>query len=236
MEGPLGRDSAPQSEIVLLCVPDGEIAAAAGRVHGARFVGHVSGATPLDALDRSSGEAFGLHPLQSFAGGEGPGAFRGVGCAIAGRSPEALSVARGLAERLGMAPIEIADAERAAYHAAASVASNFLVTLQAAAERLAGGAGIAPAEARALLGPLVLATVGNWAERGPEAALTGPVARGDHATVARQREAVERHAPDLLDLFDELVARTAALAGKPAPIAQPSGADARGATSMAVVS
>ncbi|HEX2160377.1 MAG TPA: DUF2520 domain-containing protein [Thermoleophilaceae bacterium] len=217
VEGPLGRDAAPQCEIVLLCVPDDAIATAAARVREARFVGHVSGATPLDALGGASGEAFGLHPLQTFAGGEGPEAFRGAGCAIAGRSPEALTVARELAERLGMAPIEIADAERAAYHAAASIASNFLVTLQAAAERLAGGAGIAPADARALLGPLVGATVGNWIERGPEGALTGPVARGDHATVARQREAVERHAPDLLDLFDELVAQTAAVAARSAP-------------------
>jgi predicted short-subunit dehydrogenase-like oxidoreductase (DUF2520 family) len=214
IEGPLGRDTAPGSEIVLLCVPDGEIAAAAARIGRARFVGHVSGATPLDELDGAAGDAFGLHPLQTFAGGEGPAAFRGIGCAIAGTSPEALAVARDLAQRLGMAPIEISDAERAAYHAAASIASNFLVTLQAASERLAAGAGIDPADARVLLAPLVRSTVENWAERGPADALTGPVARGDHATVARQRAAVERHAPDLLALFDELAACTAAIAGR----------------------
>jgi predicted short-subunit dehydrogenase-like oxidoreductase (DUF2520 family) len=212
VEGPLGRDAAPRSEIALLCVPDGEIAAAAARVDRPRFVGHVSGATPLAELDGARAEAFGLHPLQTFAGGEGPDAFRGVGCAIAGTSPEALTVARDLAERLRMRPIEISDAERAAYHAAASVASNFLVTLQASAEQLAAGAGIAPADARVLLAPLVRSTVENWVERGPADALTGPVARGDHATVARQRAAVERHAPDLLALFDELVACTAAVA------------------------
>jgi predicted short-subunit dehydrogenase-like oxidoreductase (DUF2520 family) len=218
VEGPLGRDAAPRSEIALLCVPDGEISTAAARIGRPRFVGHVSGATPLGELGESSDGAFGLHPLQTFAGGEGPEAFRGVGCAIAGRTPEALAVARELAERLGMAPIEISDAERAAYHAAASIASNFLVTLQAAAEQVAAGAGIAPADARALLAPLVRSTVENWVERGPADALTGPVARGDHATVAGQRDAVERHAPELLALFDELVARTAALADRGAEV------------------
>lgn len=241
VEGPLGRGHAtPRSEIVLLCVPDAEIAAAAQRLganrlaangHGRpghRFVGHVSGATPLTALSAAGADTFGLHPLQTFAGGEGPEAFEGIGCAIAGASPEALAIARDLGERLGMAPIEISDAERAAYHAAASVSSNFLVTLQAAAEQLAAGAGIAPADARALLGPLVRSTVENWVARGPRGALTGPVARGDHATVQRQREAVERHAPQLLSLFDELVVSTAAVAG---PAARP--ADT-GAGAMAV--
>ena len=179
---------------------------------GARFVGHVSGATPLTALDATGAEGFGLHPLQTFTGGEGLDAFDAVGCAVAGTTPEALAIARGLAERLGMTPIEISDAERAAYHAAASVASNFLVTLQATAEELAAGAGIEPADARALLGPLVRSTVENWIELGPAAALTGPVARGDDATVGRQRDAVETHAPHLLPLFDELVERTRVLA------------------------
>jgi predicted short-subunit dehydrogenase-like oxidoreductase (DUF2520 family) len=217
VEGPLGRAVEPTSEIAVLCVPDAEIAAAAAAAGGARFVGHVSGATPLSALAEAGDETFGLHPLQTFAGGEGAEAFRGAGAAIAGTTPEALAVARELAERLGMTAIEISDSERAAYHAAASIASNFLITLQAAAERLAAGAGIDPADARALLAPLVRSTVDNWAERGPRDALTGPVARGDHDTVARQRDAVDRHAPDLLPLFDELVAHTAAVAGHDIP-------------------
>jgi predicted short-subunit dehydrogenase-like oxidoreductase (DUF2520 family) len=221
VEGPLGRDARPSAEIVLLCVPDDEIAAAAaaaavGAAATVRFAGHVSGTTPLTALATAPGEAFGLHPLQTFAGGEGPEAFTGAGAAIAGTTPRSLAVARDLAERLGMKPIEIAESERAAYHAAASIASNFLVTLQAAAEEMASSAGIAPVDARALLGPLVHSTVDNWVERGPRDALTGPVARGDDATVARQRDAVEQHAPRLLPLFDELVSCTAAVAGREA--------------------
>jgi predicted short-subunit dehydrogenase-like oxidoreductase (DUF2520 family) len=97
------------------------------------------------------------------------------------------------------------------------------VTLQAAAEQMAAGAGIAPADARALLGPLVRGTVENWVQRGPREALTGPVARGDHATVARQRDAVEHHAPDLLPMFDELVACTAVVAGSEPTCHAPAG-------------
>jgi predicted short-subunit dehydrogenase-like oxidoreductase (DUF2520 family) len=211
--GPLGRGEPANADVVLLCVPDAEIERAAREsVGSARFAGHTSGATPLTSLDAVSGDALGLHPLQTFAGGEGPKAFRGIGCAIAGTSPEALATAGELAERLGMRAIEISDTDRAAYHAAASVASNFLVTLQHAAEQVAAGAGLSREEARALLAPLVRGTVENWADRGPEAALTGPVARGDDATVIRQRDAVESVAPHLVPLFDELVAQTRTLA------------------------
>jgi predicted short-subunit dehydrogenase-like oxidoreductase (DUF2520 family) len=135
-------------------------------------------------------------------------AFAGAGAAVDGSTPRALRLARELAIGLGMEPVRIAPEDRALYHAAASVASNFLVTLEAAAERLAAEAGLE----RRLLVPLVLATVENWGAMGGERALTGPVARRDEATVARQREAVERRAPELLELFDALVAATRSLA------------------------
>ena len=218
VEGPLGRGERPgRCDAIVLCVPDAEIAAAAEVVTGAALlVGHTSGATPLSALAHAGVPAFGLHPLQSFAH---PGvSFTGAGAAVAGSTPEALAFATGLAERLGMRPFEIDDEGRAAYHAAASVASNFLVTLQAAAEAIAEGAGLDREDARALLMPLVRQTVENIAELGPEAALTGPVARGDEATVEAQRAAVERVAPELLGLFDELVRRTRALAWQEAPL------------------
>ncbi len=87
--------------------------------------------------------------------------------------------------------MRVAPEDRAAYHAAASIASNFVVTLEAAAERLAATAGVD----RAALAPLVRAAVDTWAELGPERALTGPIARGDEGTVARQREAVLARTP-----------------------------------------
>ncbi len=206
--GPFGRgwDGAGH-DVVLLCVPDAEIAAAAGAVvpRPGLLVGHCSGATGLDVL--APHEAFSLHPLMAVPR-EGAD-LRGAGGAVAGTTSRALATARALAARLGLDAVEVADDDRAAYHAAASAASNFLVTLEDAAERmLPAGAG------RELLVPLVRATVEHWAALGPERALTGPIARGDLATVARQRAAVAERAPDLLDLWDELAAATARLAAR----------------------
>jgi predicted short-subunit dehydrogenase-like oxidoreductase (DUF2520 family) len=199
VEGPLGRGERPDSDVVLLCVPDAEIANAAAGLEE-RFVGHTSGATPLGSLQ------FGLHPLQTIAGPDSD--LSGAACAIAGSTPKGLQLARELAEAVGMEAFEIDDEARAAYHAAASIASNFLVTLEWMAERVAATAGIEPEAARRMLAPLVRQTVENWADLGPAAALTGPVARGDEVTVARQRKAIADAAPDLLPLFDALVDQT----------------------------
>ena len=177
---------------------------AAALVEPGPLVGHCSGATGLEPL--SPHEAFSLHPLMTVTA---DGArFAGAGAAIAGASDRALVLARELAEALGLRAIEIDDEDRAAYHAAASIASNFLITLEAAAEQLAATAGAD----RDLLVPLVRATVENWARLGGERALTGPVARGDAATVAVQRAAVAERTPELLELFDALVGATRAFA------------------------
>jgi predicted short-subunit dehydrogenase-like oxidoreductase (DUF2520 family) len=199
LDGPLGRHAdGGDAGVVLLCVPDTEIAAAAQAItpRPGRLVGHCSGATGLDVL--APHEAFGLHPLMTItrAGGE----FAGAGAAVAGTSDRALALARGLAERLGMRPFEIADEDRAAYHAGAAMASNVLIALETAAQRVAG-------IDRELLVPLVRATVETWAAEGA-AALTGPIARGDEGTVARHREAIAERAPDLLALYDVLADAT----------------------------
>ena len=206
VDGPLGRGADPDADVVLLCVPDGEIAAASAAISPGPIVGHCSGATGLEPL--APHEAFSLHPLMTVT--RDGAAFAGAGAAIAGGSPRALESARRLALALGTAPVEVAAEDRVAYHAAASIASNLLVTLEAAAERLAGTAGVE----RAMLVPLVRRTVENWAESGPRRALTGPIARGDEATVAAQREAVAQRTPDLLALFDALTEATRSLAAE----------------------
>lgn len=208
VDGPLGRGDTVtfRDGPVLLCVPDAEIAGAAARVPPEALTGHCSGATTLSVL--APHEAFSVHPLMTVAAGDDPERLRGAGAAVAGSSPRALAVAEGLAGALGMRVVRIADEDRAAYHAAASIASNFLIALEAAAERLLATAGAD----RDLLVPLVRATVENWARLGPERALTGPVARGDDATVARQRAAIAERTPDLLGLFDQLVSATRAVA------------------------
>jgi predicted short-subunit dehydrogenase-like oxidoreductase (DUF2520 family) len=195
-------------DAVLLCVSDDEIAPAAALIAPGPLVGHCSGATSLDALFPH--ERFAFHPLMTVTATDGAQRFAGAAAAIAGSTPRALAFARRLARELRMREFELADSDRAAYHAAASIASNFLVTLEGAAERLASAAGAS----REALVPLVAATVDNWARLGPERALTGPVARGDERTVAAQRAAVAEHAPDLLEMFDALTDATRALAGR----------------------
>jgi predicted short-subunit dehydrogenase-like oxidoreductase (DUF2520 family) len=207
VQGPLGRGATGEgAAVVLLCVPDREIAAAASAIVERPIVGHVSASAPLDLLVPH--ERFGMHPLLSVIGRGAD--FAGVTCAVDGSTDRALGVAIALAERLGMAPRVIGAADRALYHAAASAASNFLVTLEGMAERLAAQVGLE----RAALAPLVRATVDNWVERGAQASLTGPIARGDEETAARQREAVAARAPDLVSLWDALAAGTRDLAAE----------------------
>ena len=205
VSGPLGRGAdGGGARVVLLCVPDAQIAAAAALVAPGRLVGHTSGATTLEPL--APHEAFSMHPLMTVTGAEAR--FEGAGCVIAGTTPDALNTASALARVLGMRTAVVADEDRALYHAAASMASNFVVTLTGAAERLAGAAGIE----RSLLAPLVRAAVENWAALGAERALTGPIARRDDATAARQRTAIAERAPELLALWDALAAETRTIA------------------------
>jgi predicted short-subunit dehydrogenase-like oxidoreductase (DUF2520 family) len=170
------------------------------------MVGHCSGALGLDVLAPHVG--FGFHPLMTVT--QSGATFAGAGAAVAGSTPGALAFAHHLAQELGMQAVEIADEDRAAYHAAASVASNFLVTLEDAAETLLRTTGAD----RAILVPLVRAAVENWASLGGSKALTGPIARGDEATVARQRAAIAERTPELLDLFDAMATATRALAAR----------------------
>ena len=213
VDGPLARDArgpASSPEAVLLCVPDAAIAAAAAGVPPGPAVGHCSGALGLDVLGRREG--FSLHPLMTVTTGADPGVFAGAAAALDASSPATLALAQALARTLGMTPVRIAGEDRPAYHAAASIASNFLVALEAAAEELGATAGLE----RAQLVPLVRATVENWAALGPARALTGPVARGDVGTVERQRDALRERTPELLELFDALAAATRRLAEREA--------------------
>ena len=208
VEGPLGRGATGAgADVVLLAVPDAAIVDAAACVTPGPYVGHLSGATTLAPL--TGHRAFSLHPLMTVTA-DGA-SFAGVPAAVAGQDDDALGVAHALAAALGLTPFAVGDADRVAYHAAACVASNYLVTLEALAERLAASAGVG----RDALVPLVRATVENWAARGPAAALTGPVARGDEATVAAHRDAVVTRVPEAVGLFDALTRATRVLAGRP---------------------
>lgn len=206
--GPAGRGATGlDAAVVLLAVPDAAIADAARVLAPGRTVGHLSGALDLSALHPH--DAFSLHPLMTVT--DAGASFDGVTAAVSATTSDAFAVASALGEVLGMTRVEVRDEDRPAYHAAASIAANFLVTIEGIAEQLAATAGIE----RAALVPLVRAAVDNWAERGASDALTGPVSRGDEATVARQRRAVVERLPERVALFDALVEATRDLAGAP---------------------
>jgi predicted short-subunit dehydrogenase-like oxidoreductase (DUF2520 family) len=207
---------APQSAAVLLCVPDAAVTAACERlaetIVAGTAVGHVSGATPLSALAATAAAGcptFSMHPLQTIPSPTTE--LAGAPCAVAGSSEAALATARALAGALGMRPFDVPEDGRAAYHAAAAMASNFLVALEESAAGLMDAAGVA--NARGILAPLVLRTAANWADAGGEA-LTGPIARGDGATVSRHLAALRELAPELVALYETLADRTQALAAE----------------------
>lgn len=202
--------------IVLLCVPDGAIARVSEQIGAAgespALIGHTSGATGLDALSGAGTEgSFSVHPLQTVPDGKTD--LGGCPAAIAGSGPAALEVAARIAKSAGMKPFEVSEADRASYHAAASIASNFLVTLEQTAAELMGG--IAVENPREVLEPLVRRSLDNWLARGPEA-LTGPIARGDEATVEAHRRALSEQRPELIPFYDALADRTREIAGNPA--------------------
>jgi predicted short-subunit dehydrogenase-like oxidoreductase (DUF2520 family) len=188
-------------ELVLLCVPDSAIADTARGLTPGPWVAHVSGATPLAALDPHE-LRFSMHPLQTFTRARGPEQLDGAWAAVTAETDEARSTGFQLAERLGLRPFELADPARTLYHAGAVFASNYLVTLHRAASLLLESAG-APPEA---LQPLMGQTIETDFE------LTGPIARGDWETVAAHRAAIQEHRAELDHLYETLAGATLALA------------------------
>jgi predicted short-subunit dehydrogenase-like oxidoreductase (DUF2520 family) len=202
LDGLLGRGddvsgAAVGVDLLVLAVPDGSVAAVSRAVEpvAATVVAHLAGSLSLDVLAPHVRRA-GLHPLVALPDPE-VGAARlaagGTWFAIAGDS-----LAADVVERLGGRAITVADRDRAAYHAAACIASNHLVALLGQAERVAAAAGVPLA---AYL-ELVRATVDNVAALGPAAALTGPASRGDEATLDRHRAAL---APEELPAYEIMV-------------------------------
>ena len=181
---------------MLLCVPDSAIADVAAELPAGPTLAHCCGSLGAEVLGHRA--AFAIHPLMTLSGN--PNDLIGAWAAIDASDSVSLTLAEQLALQLQMHPVRIEPADRIAYHAAAAIASNFLTTLESVAEQLAQTAGL-PREA---LVPLVSRTVSNWAQDGAERSLTGPVARGDTATVAAHREAIEQRLPHLIDLFDQL--------------------------------
>ena len=185
------------AELVLICVPDRAIAEVAAAIGTGPWVAHVSGATPLAALAPHT-RRFGLHPLQTFTRARGAEQLDGAFAAVTAENDEARELGFELARLLGLQPFALAEEQRDAYHAGAAIASNYLVTLRRAAGSLLEAAG-APPEA---LDPLMRGTIENGFE------LTGPIARGDWATVEAHRSAIRRERPGLEPMYASLAEAT----------------------------
>ena len=187
-------------ELVLLCVPDRAIADVAAAVSPGPWVGHVSGATPLAALDPHV-RRFSVHPLQTFTRARGAEQLDGAFAAVSAETDEAREIGLWLARTLGLEPFTLADSKRVAYHAGAAIASSYLVTLRRAAGSLLEAAG-APPEA---LDPLMRRTIENDFE------LTGPIARGDWSTVDSHVSAIRAERPELEAMYVTMAETTKAL-------------------------
>lgn len=184
--------------LVLLCVPDSAIRDVARTIATGPWIAHVSGATPLAALDPHA-RRFGVHPLQTFTRARGPEQIDGAWGAITAETDDAQARAIWVADLLGLRPFVIADADRVLYHAGAVIASNYLVTLYRCASELLSAAGAPPAA----LVPLMQRTIENGFD------LTGPIARGDRATVDAHLKEIAKRAPELEPLYRVLASATA---------------------------
>lgn len=184
-------DDAPR--LVLLCVPDRAIADVARSLEPGPWVAHVSGATPLTALEPHR-RRLSVHPLQTFTRSRGPEQLDGAHAAVSGETDEARSLGRELARLLGLEPFDLDDRNRALYHAGAAFASSFLVTVHRAASTLFESAG-APPEG---LVPLMRRTIDN------DFQMTGPLVRGDNETIEAHLTALRASHPELEPLYRSL--------------------------------
>jgi predicted short-subunit dehydrogenase-like oxidoreductase (DUF2520 family) len=216
------REAAGRAELVLLCVPDDAIETLCGELVTARaftrggLVAHCSGARSSECLASARRElgchVASFHPLQSFPTVEAaldslPGSY----CFGEG-DEDALTALEGLGAAIGAHCVRIDTRHKPMYHAAAVVACNYLIGTLDAALSLATTARIERQTAWKALEPLIRATLENVSKLGTEAALTGPIARGDASTVTSHLAALDRSAPELSGLYRALGSWTVGLA------------------------
>ncbi len=186
-------------DTVILTVRDDAITPLATALATARAITerhvvlHLSGVQGQEALGPlvTTHAALGsLHPLQTIVEPElTPGRLKGAWAAVEGM-PRAIEAGERIAQDLGMRPFRIATKSKAIYHAGAVFASNYLVVVEAVAQRLLRHAGLSDADAWAALRPLVEGTFENLSRHEPREALTGPLVRGDTATIVRHLESL----------------------------------------------
>lgn len=221
--GFLAPDAAVAGELVLLTVPDDNIASLCKKLaecdafEGRPIVAHCSGALGSDALAPAAEAGCptgSMHPLQTFPDAHtAMKSIPGTYFFIEG-SESATAVLRELATSLGGIPAIITSQTKAIYHAAAVMASNYFVTLTDAAAELLAAAGLTNSQSLDALEPLMRATFENVFAKGNSSALTGPIARGDVNTIERHLQALAEVSPETRWLYRAAGLRTISLAEK----------------------
>lgn len=195
-----------RADVVWLCVPDRDIASCAKTLAGhgewdGKTALHASGALSsreLHPLQRRGAAVASVHPLMTFVAGVHP-SLAEVPFAIEG-DPAAVRVARRMVRDLGGKAFQIEKRDKPAYHAWGAFTSPLLLAALVAAERVAGLAGIRPEEARRRMQPIVRQTLANYVTNGPAGAFSGPIIRGDAATIGKHLRILER-LPDAKQVY-----------------------------------
>ena len=215
-----GYDQLRPADVYLLAVGDDQIVPASEALAQARALEgavlfHCSGAlasSQMQVAIAAGAHAASVHPVRSFADPAAVAAqFDGTFCGVEG-APEALALLLPALRAIGAQPVRIDAAAKTVYHAAAVFASNYLVTVLDAALRAYQAAGIPESVARQMAQPLAAESMANVFRLGAAAALSGPVARGDMATVERQQRAVREWDAAPGRLYEAVVSPTADLA------------------------
>jgi predicted short-subunit dehydrogenase-like oxidoreductase (DUF2520 family) len=209
-------------DVVLLTVSDDSIETVCRELvrekafrHGAVVV-HCSGALSSNILssarEGSSCSVASMHPLQTLPTVEAAvEALPGTCCFYEG-DEAALPLVEDLIKKVGMRPVKIEVSAKVLYHAAAVMASNYLVAIMDASLAVAEKAGIERSIAWPAFEPLVLSTIANISKMGPAEALTGPIARGDVETVKRHLKSLDLMDGSLASLYRALGRYTVELA------------------------
>jgi predicted short-subunit dehydrogenase-like oxidoreductase (DUF2520 family) len=182
----------PLADILFLTVPDGEIQNVAAQLAESMYPGavvHTSGVHSLDVLGEISANAIGsFHPLYAFRPGTRLTGSEGMLVGIEASNTELAEQLKTLAREIGGNPAILQAGQKTRYHAAAVIASNYLVTLYDISEKLLEEAGISEAAARPALLNIMAGVIENLRALPPNQALTGPIARGDIETIAKHLE------------------------------------------------
>ncbi len=210
----------PEAKLIFIAVNDQSIEAvaeklyASGKLQPGTFLAHLSGALSSRSLKKAEAKihVFSLHPLQSFPAYDPKVKdLKGIPLIFEGDT-HALPLAKNLAKALHGSFFEIREKDKVLYHTAASIASNFFVTLISLASSLNKKAGVPEKKALSILFPILHHTLANVEKLGLPQALTGPVPRGDLSTIKKHLDSLKKEAPYALNAYRALTLLTLQLA------------------------